>query len=185
MVLRRIDNQRDVKTSAAVTNGKQRINEMIRVPQVRLVSADGEQLGVLNTSEALNKAKSMGLDLVEVSTDSKPPVCRIMDYGKYKYQQKKKQAKQHTHQSKTKEVWLHPKTGEHDILVKVAKAREFLTKNKDKVQITVKFKGRELAHMEEGAKVLNKMVEALDDVGKIESPPKRANRQIVCTLAPK
>ncbi|MDR2761552.1 MAG: translation initiation factor IF-3 [Planctomycetaceae bacterium] len=183
MVLRRIDNQKDVKASAAA-NGKQRINEMIRVPQVRLVSADGEQLGVINTAEALNRARSMGLDLVEVATDSKPPVCRIMDYGKFRYQQKKKQTKQHVHQSKTKEVWLHPKTGEHDILVKVAKAREFLL-SKDKVQITVKFRGRELAHMEEGAKVLNKMVAALDEVGKIESPPKKANRQIVCTISPK
>jgi translation initiation factor IF-3 len=185
MVLRRIDNQRDAKASGAVANGKQRINEMIRVPQVRLVSADGEQLGVLNTADALSKAKSLGLDLVEVSTDSKPPVCRIMDYGKFKYQLKKKQTKQHTHQSKTKEVWLHPKTGEHDILVKAAKAQEFLEKNKDKVQITVKFKGREMAHMEEGAKVLNRMIAALESVSKIESPPKRAHKQIVCTLAPK
>ncbi|MDR0336263.1 MAG: translation initiation factor IF-3 [Planctomycetaceae bacterium] len=184
MSLRRIDNQQDVKASGS-SNSKQRINEMIRVPQVRLVSADGEQLGVLNTSEALNKARSMGLDLVEVSTDSKPPVCRIMDYGKYKYQQKKKQTKQHTHQSKTKEVWLHPKTGDNDILVKAAKAQEFLEKKKDRVQITVKFKGRELAHMEEGAKVLNKMIAALESVSKVETPPKRANKQIVCVLAPK
>jgi translation initiation factor IF-3 len=157
---------------------------MIRVPQVRLVSAAGDQLGIVNTAEALHKAKSAGLDLVEVSTDSKPPVCRIMDYGKFRYQQKKKQTKQHTHQSKTKEVWLHPKTGEHDVFVKVARAKSFLL-NKDKVQITVKFKGRELAHMEEGTKVLNKMIEALDEIGKVESPPKRANKQIVCTLSPK
>jgi translation initiation factor IF-3 len=167
-----------------LANGKQRINEMIRVPQVRLVSAEGDQLGVISTSEALGRARALGLDLVEVATDMKPPVCRIMDYGKYKYQLKKKQTKQHTHQSKTKEVWLHPKTGEHDVQVKVAKAREFLS-NKDKVQITVKFKGRELAHMEEGAKVLNKMIVALEEIGKIESPPKRANKQIVCTIAPK
>ncbi|MDR2346539.1 MAG: translation initiation factor IF-3 [Planctomycetaceae bacterium] len=184
MVLRRIDNQRDVKTSGAVGSGKQRINEMIRVPQVRLLSVEGDQLGIINTAEALNKARVMGLDLVEIATDSKPPVCRIMDYGKYRYQQKKKQTKQHTHQSKTKEVWLHPKTGEHDILVKAAKAKEFLL-SKDRVQITVKFKGRELAHMEEGAKVLNRMISVLEDVGKIESLPKKANKQIVCTIAPK
>ncbi|MDR1925719.1 MAG: translation initiation factor IF-3 [Planctomycetaceae bacterium] len=183
MALRRLDNQRDLKTSGTL-NSKQRINEMIRVPQVRVISDSGEQLGVMNTAEALGVARAAGLDLVEIVVDSKPPVCRITDYGKFKYQQKKKQTKQHTHQSKTKEVWLHPKTGEHDILVKVAKAKEFLI-NKDRVQVTVKFRGRELAHMEEGTKVLNKMIDALEEVSKIESPPKRANKQVVCILAPK
>jgi len=149
-----------------------------------VITDEGEQLGVMSTSDALDKARQAGLDLVEVSADSKPPVCRIMDYGKYRYQQKKRLSKQHTHQTKLKEVWLHPKTGEHDLLVKVSKAREFLT-NRDKVQIVVKFRGRENAHVAEGSKVLYRMIEMLEDVGKIESPPKGAHKQIHCTLTPK
>jgi len=162
---------------------RQRVNERIRVPQVRVVTEEGEQLGIMSTVDALDKARQAGLDLVEVSPDAKPPVCRIMDYGKYRYQQKKRQGK-HVPQSKLKEVWLHPKTGEHDLLVKVNKAREFLT-NKDRVQIVVKFRGRENAHVQEGSKVLYRMLELLEDVGKIETPPKPAHRQVVCTLAPK
>jgi translation initiation factor IF-3 len=163
---------------------RQRINENIRVSQVRVITEDGEQLGILSTAEALDKARQAGLDLVEVAADSRPPVCRIMDYGKYRYQQKKRQNKGHVHQTKIKEVWLHPKTGEHDLIVKVNKAKEFLS-NKDKVQITVKFRGRENAHIEEGAKILHRMIEMLEEVGKIDTPPKNAQKQIVCTLSPK
>lgn len=179
MALRRMDNRRDNQPK-----DKQRINEQIRVPQVRLISEDGEQKGILNTADALAMARQAGLDLVEVAADGKPPVCRIMDYGKFRYQQKKKQTKQHTHQTKLKEVRLRPKTGEHDILVKIGRARQFLTA-KDKVQIVVIFKGRELAHIEEGEKVLRHVIAELDDVGKIEAPPKRAEKRIVCTMAPK
>ena len=178
MALWRTENhQRDVKD-------KQRINEQIRVPQVRVVSAEGEQLGVMNTQDALAAARQAGLDLVEVAADSKPPVCRIMNYGKFKFEQKKKLAKHQTHQAKLKEVRFRPKTGDHDIQVKIHKAREFLV-NKDKVQLSITFKGRELVHIEEGEKVLNHVLEALDDVGKIEAAPKRAEKRVVCTLAPK
>ena len=163
---------------------KQRVNERIRVPQVRVITEEGEQLGIMNTADALDKARQAGLDLVEVAADSKPPVCRIMDFGKYRYQQKKRLHKTHVHQSKLKEVWLHPKTGEHDLVVKVSKAREFL-ENKDRVQIVVKFRGRENAHVEEGSKVLHRMIDMLEDVSKIESPPKGAHRQVICVLAPK
>ena len=163
---------------------KQRVNEGIRVSQVRVITEDGEQLGIMSTSEALDKARQSGLDLVEVASDSRPPVCRIMDYGKYRYQQKKRINKHHVHQSKLKEVWLHPKTGDHDLQVKVNKAREFLA-NKDKVQIVVKFRGRENAHVEEGSKVLYRMIAMLEDIGKIEIPPKSAQRQILCTLSPR
>jgi len=179
MALRRTDASRDSRDK-----DRQRVNERIRVPQVRVITEEGEQLGVMTTSDALDKARQAGLDLVEVAADSKPPVCRIMDYGKYRYQQKKRLSKQHVHQSKLKEVWLHPKTGEHDLLVKVEKAREFLT-NKDRVQVVVKFRGRENAHVAEGSKVLYRMIEMLEDVGKIEIPPKPGLRQVVCTLAPK
>ena len=179
MALRRID-PRDNRDR---DRDRQRVNERIRVPQVRVVTEEGEQLGIMSTIEALDKARQMGLDLVEVAADSKPPVCRIMDYGKYRYQQKKRQGK-NVPQSKLKEVWLHPKTGDHDLMVKVNKAREFLT-HKDKVQIVVKFRGRENAHVQEGSKFMYRMIEMLEDVGKIETPPKPAHRQVVCTLAPK
>ena len=177
MTLRRMEQPRAAKD-------RQRINEMIRVPQVRVISAEGEQLGVMSSADALIAARQQGLDLVEVASDSKPPVCRIMDYGKFKYQQKKKLAKQHTHQSKLKEVRLRPKTGDHDLQVKVGKAKEFLT-NKDKVQLSVTFRGRELAHIDEGEKVINQVIAALEEFGKIEAPPKRADKRIVCTLAPR
>ncbi|MDR3181640.1 MAG: translation initiation factor IF-3 [Planctomycetaceae bacterium] len=166
---------------------RQRINEMIRVPQVRVVAEeeDGDkQLGILDTADALNMARSTGLDLVEVAPDSKPPVCRIMDYGKFKYQQKKRSSKQHVHQTKLKEVWLHPKTGANDLMVKANKAKEFLA-NKDKVQITVKFRGRELAHIDEGTKVLKQMLVLLEDAAKVDSPPKNAQRSVVCIVSPK
>ncbi|GHT20990.1 translation initiation factor IF-3 [Planctomycetales bacterium] len=163
---------------------KQRINEMIRVPQVRVISDEGEQLGILSTSEALSRAKEAGLDLVEVAADGKPPVCRMMDFGKFKYQQKKRQSKQSVHQTKLKEVWLHPKTGAHDLMVKVNKVKEFLA-DKDKVQITVKFRGRELAHMNEGLKVLNDMLAQLEEVAKVDNPPKNAQKSVICTVSPK
>ena len=180
MALRRTNGPRDNRDN----RDRQRVNEGIRVPQVRVITEEGEQLGVMSTSEALDKARQAGLDLVEVASDSRPPVCRIMDYGKYRYQQKKRLNKHHVHQSKLKEVWLHPKTGEHDLLVKVNKAREFLA-NKDKVQIVVKFRGRENAHVEEGSRILYRMIEMLEDIGKLEAPPKNAQKQVICTLSPK
>lgn len=163
---------------------QQRINEMIRIPQIRVISEEGEQLGVMNTSEALNLARNSGLDLVEVSSDSQPPVCRIMDYGKYKYQQKKRQSKQHAHQTKTKEIRVRPKTGDHDLNVKINKARQFLNE-KDKVQISVMFRGREMAHIDEGEKVIQGIIEKLEDIAKVESPPKAQGKRISCTLSPK
>ena len=116
------------------------------------MAEDGEQLGVIPTEDALNRARDAGLDLVEVAPNERPPVCRIMDYGKYKYQKGKKQNKKTSHQVRTKEIRLRPKTGQHDIDTKVNRAIGFL-KHKDKVQITILFRGRELAHDEEGRKV--------------------------------
>ncbi|HYW79302.1 MAG TPA: translation initiation factor IF-3, partial [Thermoguttaceae bacterium] len=168
------------KTSTAAPN-KQRINEQIRVSQVRVIGSDGAQLGVIPTEEAMSRAIQDGLDLVEVAPDEKPPVCRIMDYGKYKYQQKKRQNKGHTHQTKIKEIRVRPKTGDHDINVKVNKAREFLSQ-KDKVTVTVIFRGREMAHIEEGRRVLNGVVAQLEDVAKIEAPPRQFGRRMACTL---
>lgn len=161
-----------------------RVNDQIRVSPVRVIAADGAQLGIIPTEEALGVAKESGLDLVEVAPREKPPVCRIMDYGKYKYQRSKKQHKGHAHQTKTKELRLRPKTGQHDIDFKVKQARQFLL-HKDKVQISVVFRGREIAHVEEGRRVINGVIDELTDVAKIEMGPMQQGRRIICTLAPR
>jgi translation initiation factor IF-3 len=136
------------------------------------------------TEQALTQAREADLDLVEVAPNERPPVCRIMDFGKFKYQQKKRQHKTHTHQTKIKEIRVRPKTGEHDIGVKVNRAREFLG-HKDKVSVSVIFRGRELAHVEEGQRVVQQIIRSLEDVGKVESAPSQQGRRIVCILAPK
>jgi translation initiation factor IF-3 len=137
----------------------------------------------VETEEALSMAEESGLDLVEVGPRERPPVCRIMDFGKYKYQKKKKQT-QSTHATKTKEIRLRPKTGQHDIDFKVRKARDFL-EHRDKVQISVIFRGREMAHIDEGEKVMNRVIAELDEFGKVESPPSRQGRRITCMIVPK
>jgi len=172
------------KTTTKPEEKRQRVNEEIRISPVRVISNDGTQLGILATEEALEQARKADLDLVEVAPNEDPPVCRIMDYGKFKYQQKKRQHRTHTHQVKLKEIRVRPKTGDHDIQVKVNKARDFLA-SKHKVIVTVIFRGREMAHVEEGRRVLNEVVEQLEDVSKIESPPIQHGRRLVCTLAPK
>ena len=162
----------------------QRINEQIRISPVRVISAEGEQLGIIPTDQALAIAREADLDLVEVAPTERPPVCRIMDFGKFKYQQKKRQHKSHAHQSKIKEIRVRPKTGDHDIEVKVNRAREFLT-HKDKVIVSVIFRGREIAHKEEGTKIINRIIEQLGELGKVEAPPSEQGKRIVCTLAPR
>jgi translation initiation factor IF-3 len=166
------------------STNKQRINEQIRVTPVRVIGADGTQLGIITTDEAMRQARALELDLVEVAPAERPPVCRIMDYGKFKYQQKKRQHKGHAHQVKLKEIRVRPKTGDHDIQVKVSKAREFLT-HKDKVIVTVVYRGRELAHVEEGRKVIDEILEQLGDISKVEAAPVHHGRRMICTLAPK
>lgn len=148
-----------------------------------MVGSDGSQLGIIPTEDALAKAREDGLDLVEVAPNERPPVCRIMDYGKYKYDKKKK-THQHGHNTRTKEIRLRPKTGEHDISFKVKKAIGFL-KHKDKVQVSVLFRGREMAHIEEGRKVMNGVIEDLLEFGKVETAPQQHGRRMVCTIAPK
>lgn len=141
-------------------------------------------MGVIPTQEAMGLAREANLDLVEVAPNERPPVCRIMDYGKYKYQRSKKQNKKHVHQTKLKEIRLRPKTGQHDIDFKVKRAIDFL-KHKDKVQISVLFRGRELAHEEEGRKVAEEVIEALEEYGKVETPVTRQGRRITAVVAPK
>jgi len=163
---------------------QQRINEKIRVTPIRVIANDGTQLGIIPTEDAMNLARESGLDLVEVAPTEKPPVCRIMDYGKFKYQQKKRQHKGHVHQTKNKEIRLRPKIGLHDLEFKLKKARDFL-KQKDKVVLSVVFRGRENAHTAEGFKVVNTFIERLEDLSKAEMGPSMQGRRIVAILAPK
>ena len=174
----------DKRRIRAIDAKQQRINEQIRTSPVRVIAADGKQLGILSVDEAMAQARLAGQDLVEVAPNDRPPVCRIMDFGKFKYQQKKRQHRTHTHQVRIKEIRVRPKTGEHDIGVKVSRAREFLV-HKDKVLLSVIFRGRELAHMEEGRRVMNEILAQLEDVARVEAAPGQQGRRIVCTLAPK
>jgi translation initiation factor IF-3 len=163
-----------------------RINDQIRISPVRLVSEDGKVMGIVPTAEAQKMAVEAGLDLVEVAPNVRPPVCRIMDYGKFKYEQKKKQtqsAKQH--QQQVKEIRLRPKTGGHDIDFKVKQARTFL-ENRDKVKVNVLFRGRENAHHEKGKEILTSVIAALEDIAKVESIPRMdSGRSMSCVLTPK
>ncbi len=147
------------------------------------MDANGDQLGIIPTQDALARAREQNLDLVEVAPNERPPVCRIMDYGKFKYNQKKRTS-QRTHNTKTKEIRLRPKTGQHDIDFKVNQAKSFL-KHKDKVQISVIFRGREMAHVEEGRKVMEGVVQELLEIGKLEKAPEQHGRRMICTVVPK
>lgn len=167
----------------ATERDQTRINDQIRISPIRVIAADGQQLGILPTAEALARAREVDLDLVEVAPNDRPPVCRIMDFGKFKYEKKKK-SHHHVHQTKIKEIRLRPKTGEHDIDFKVKQAIGFL-QHKDKVQISVVFRGRENAHIEEGKKVLDGVIQELLEFGKIESAPSKQGSRMICTIAPK
>ncbi len=168
----------------AIDSKHVRVNDQIRVPSVRVISNDGSQLGIISTDEALGIAREAGLDLVEVAPNEKPPVCRVMDYGKYKYQQRKKHHNGKVHHTKIKEIRLRPKTGAHDIGFKVKQAKTFL-ESRDKVQISVVFRGREIVHVEEGKRVIQEVLRELEEAGKVESPPMQQGRRIVCTVAPR
>ena len=160
-----------------------RINERIRSSTVRLIDENGVQVGVISKEEAIAKAKSVESDLVEVAPDASPPVCRIMNYGKFKYKQKKKMhQKQHVVQ--LKELRLRPKTGEHDIQTKIRQARKFL-ENKDRVLINMMFKGRERAHAELGNEILKQIAVALEDIAKVEKDRISDERRMGMILSPK
>jgi translation initiation factor IF-3 len=156
-----------------------RINEYIRVPEVRVVDADGSPLGIIPTHQAQEKAKERGLDLVEVSPTAAPPVCRIMDFGKYKFeiQKKQKASKAKQHIIKIKEIKFHPKTGENDYNYRLVQAKEFLEKG-FKVKATVVFRGREMAHIEYGSRWLKKMAQDLDGVGTAETNSIQEGRNV-------
>jgi translation initiation factor IF-3 len=163
----------------------QRVNEQIRISPVRLIGVNGEQLGVVPTAQALDMAREAQLDLVEVAAQERPPVCKIMDYGKFKFLQKQKQKdKTKTHHQKLKEIRVRPKTGDHDIDTKVNQARKFL-EHKDKVLVYVLFKGRELQHIEEGRRIIDGILEKLQDLSKIEKPPAMEGKRMTAMLAPR
>jgi len=158
-----------------------RTNEQIRVPRVRLIDENNEQVGIVELAEALRRAREAGLDLVEVARNELPPVCRIMDYGKFKYHMKKKGRKHHEQQ--LKEVRLRPKTDENDRNIKVNKAIKFLSRG-DKVQFTMQFRGRERAHRELAAAIFQEVLEDLGDLVKVERPPVMDGRHLIMILAP-
>jgi len=163
----------------------QRVNEQIRISPVRLIGVEGEQLGVVPTAQALDMAREKQLDLVEVAANERPPVCKIMDYGKFKFLQKQKQKdKTKSHQQKLKEIRVRPKTGEHDVDTKIHQARKFL-EHKDKVLVYVLFKGRELQHIEEGRRIIGGILEKLVDLAKIEKAPTMEGKRMTAMLAPR
>jgi translation initiation factor IF-3 len=162
-----------------------RINERIRVPKVRLIGADGEQLGVVEINEALKRAQEADLDLVEVAPNSKPPVTRLLDYSKYKYEQeqKQKQARKHQQQVNIREIKLRPKIAQHDYETKKGHVERFL-RHQDKVKVTIMFRGREQAHPERGRALLQRLFEDLGELAVIESQPLQEGRNMSMLLAP-
>jgi translation initiation factor IF-3 len=153
--------------------------------KVRVIDKDGGQVGVLSLPEALAKAEEAGLDLVEIAPSAEPPVCKIIDFGKYRYQltKKEKEQKKSQHQVKVKEIKIKPNTDEHDLLVKIRHGREFIAKG-NKVRVTCMFRGREMAHPEIGYRAVQRIIEELSDVSAPESPAKMLGRNLSVVLAP-
>ena len=164
-----------------------RVNKQIRARMVRLISAEGEQRGILPLLEALKEAKDESLDLVEVAPNSDPPVCRIMDYGKFKYQASKKlqEARKKSRSSQLKEIKLRPNTEDHDLGFKVRNLKKFLNK-KDRVKVTVFFRGREMAYMDTGVGLLERVAQEVEEEGTVEQPPTReARNRMTMVIIPK
>jgi translation initiation factor IF-3 len=162
-----------------------RINERIRVPEVRLIDETGQQVGVMKTDQALRYAQSKELDLVEVAAEAKPPVCRVLDYSKYKYEQaqKVKQAKKHQTQINVREIKFRPKIAEHDYATKKGHVERFL-RHKDKVKITIMFRGREVTHPERGVMILDRLADELSDLAQVEQRPNLDGRNMTMMLGP-
>ncbi|MDP2921341.1 MAG: translation initiation factor IF-3 [Candidatus Omnitrophota bacterium] len=163
-----------------------RINQRIRVKEVRLIGAESEQMGIVNTQDALQKAEELGLDLVEVAGQSSPPVCRIMDYSKYKYEQEKKEKEARKHQKVVhlKEIKMKPNIEEHDYQVKIHHMRRFLERG-DKAKLTMMFRGREMSHLDIGKKVVDRVIADLGEVGEIEKGPMMEGRSIFIYFMPR
>ena len=162
-----------------------RSNNRITSNEVQVISSDGENLGVLNLNDAINRARNEGLDLIEIAPNTKPPVCKIMDMGKYKYDAQKKANKAKKKQKKVelKEIKLRPVTEVHDYTFKIKNAKKFLSKG-DKVKFTIRFKGRELQHSHLGNELMTKIKEDMKDVGKVELQPKFDGKQMIMVIQP-
>jgi translation initiation factor IF-3 len=162
-----------------------RINERIRVPEVRLIGDDGNQVGVVKTEDALSYAHERDLDLVEVAPEARPPVCRVLDYSKYKYEQEQKQkaARKHQQNIVVREIKFRPKIAQHDYDTKKGHVERFL-KHKDKVKVTIMFRGREVTHPERGEMILNRLAEELAELAVVEQRPTQDGRNMTMMLAP-
>jgi len=169
-----------------VSQDELRVNDRIRISPVRVIDVDGEQVGIVPTDEARAMAEEKGLDLVEVAPNSRPPVCRIMDYGKYKYEQarKAKEAKKKQHVIHVKEIKMRPKIEEHDFGFKLRHARRFLADG-DKVKFTLRFRGREMTHPELGERVLERVKQELDELGAVESDIRKEGRTMTMLIGPR
>jgi translation initiation factor IF-3 len=163
-----------------------RINEEIRVREVHLIAADGDNLGNVPIADALAKAQEAGLDLVEISPNATPPVCKLLDFGKYKYQEQKKQAEARKKQKvvEVKEIKFRPMIDDHDYDVKMRSMKRFFEEG-DKVKVTLRFRGREMAHQELGVKLLDRVKDDTGKIAKVESEPRVEGRQMVMVLAPR
>jgi translation initiation factor IF-3 len=162
-----------------------RVNHQIRVPQIRVIDDEGKMIGVMTPQEGLKIAEAKGLDLIEIAPDAKPPTCKIMDYGKYKYELKKKSQEARKNQTiiVVKEIQLRPRTDSHDLETKLRHCREFL-EDGNKVKFNMRFKGREMAHMDLGQEMLLKIIERFKTEAVVEVPPKKEGRAIFLQLAP-
>jgi translation initiation factor IF-3 len=171
---------------APPTRDGPRVNEEIRVPQVRLIDQDGEMMGVMSARDAMLRAFAVGLDLVEISPNADPPVCKILDYGKFKYEQQKKknEAKKKQKVIEIKEIKVRPNIDENDYQVKMRAMKSFIGEG-DKVKVTLRFRGREMAHQDIGVRVLERIRAEMDVSTKVEQMPRLENRQMVMVLSPK
>ena len=162
------------------------LNEQIRDKEIRLVGEDGEQLGIMSAKDALKMAKEAGLDLVKIAPTAKPPVCKIVDYGKYRYEQarREKEAKKKQKVTEVKEIHLSPNIDVNDLTTKANQARKFVEKG-NKVKVALRFRGREMAHMATGKEVLDEFFEKLSDVAVVEKPAKLEGRSMIMVLAQK
>ena len=162
-----------------------RFNNRISSPEVQVIASNGENLGILSTNKAISKAKNEGLDLIEIAPNVNPPVCKIMDMGKYKYDAQKKAnlARKKQKIVSLKEIKLRPGTETHDYNFKIKNAKKFISKG-DKVKFTVKFKGREMQHTELGKELMNKIIDETKDIAKVESQPKFEGKQMVMIIQP-
>jgi len=177
--------QKKVEVHKISNNNDLRVNEQIRAKEVRLIDNEGEQIGIQSLDDALDKAEERGFDLVEVAPQANPPVCKIMDYGKYKYEQAKKRQKQKKNQNvmKVKEVQMGVKIQDHDFNVKLKQARRFLN-DKNKVKVRIRFRGREMVHKNLGYDLMDRLKEETDDIGKVESGPKMEGHNMLMFLTP-